>query len=44
MLVYTVNDLLGDPNLAREGLDKLKAAFARFASNEQKKSLVYDSW
>lgn len=41
--IYAVHDLAGDASLAQAGLDKLKAAFARFASNTQQYPLVYES-
>ncbi|KAL8695266.1 MAG: hypothetical protein Q9218_000164 [Villophora microphyllina] len=41
--IYAVYDLAGDVNLANVGLDKLKAAFARFSSNTQRFPLVYES-
>ena len=42
-LIYATNDLLHQPNLATEGLDQLKTAFARFATNQQINPLVYDT-
>ena len=42
-IVYVVYDLLQEPILAREGLENLKAAFARFATNQQIHPLVYDT-
>ncbi|KAI9885211.1 MAG: hypothetical protein M1823_002983 [Watsoniomyces obsoletus] len=42
-LVYTVNDLAKNPSLAQAGLEKLKGAFARFANNQQKNPLVYET-
>lgn len=36
-------DMLGDSNLTAAGLQKLKEAFARFASNKQIYPLVYES-
>lgn len=41
--IYAVHDLAGDTDLAQAGLDKLKEAFARFASNKQQFPLVYES-
>ncbi len=43
MVVYTTHDVLRQPDLATQGLQKLKAAFARFANNQQIFPLVYDS-
>ena len=42
-LVYTVHDLCNEPDLARLGLGQLKIAFAKFATNQQKFPLVYDT-
>ena len=42
-LIYTINDLLNEPNLALQGLNELKGAFARFATNQQINPLVYDT-
>ncbi|KAG9256533.1 endo-1,3(4)-beta-glucanase [Emericellopsis atlantica] len=42
-IVYLTNDLLGDAGLAQAGLNNLKAAFNRFASNRQQYPLVYES-
>jgi len=42
-IVYLINDLLEDPGLAQAGLDNLKSAFDRFASNSQKFPLTYES-
>lgn len=42
-IVYLVNDLLGDPGLAQAGLENLKTAFGRFASNTQQFPLTYES-
>ena len=42
-LIYTVHDLLKQPSIASQGLIKLKAAFARFANNQQINALVYDT-
>ncbi|KAH6692309.1 endo-1,3(4)-beta-glucanase [Plectosphaerella plurivora] len=41
-ILYVLNDLVGDKALAQAGLVKVKAAFARFASNKQQFPLVYD--
>lgn len=41
--MLAVNDLLGNPGLAQEGLRTLKVAFARFADNAQRFPLVYES-
>ncbi|KAL9030538.1 MAG: hypothetical protein Q9196_001359 [Gyalolechia fulgens] len=41
--IYAVHDLAGNTDLAQAGLNKLKAAFARFASNKQQYPLVYES-
>jgi endo-1,3(4)-beta-glucanase len=44
-LVWVVHTMLGDRALAQPGLDRLKAAFARFAQGRNKYPLVYDaSW
>lgn len=43
MIVYTTQDLLGEPNLATVGLNQLKGAFAVFATNQQIHPLVYDT-
>lgn len=42
-IIYLVNDLLGDSGLAQAGLDNLKTAFDRFASNSQQFPLTYES-
>lgn len=42
-LIYAIYDLAREPQLAAEGLQQLKAAFARFVSNQQKYPLVYDT-
>lgn len=41
--IYAVHDLAGNTDLAQAGLNKLKGAFARFASNTQQFPLVYES-
>ncbi|KAL8720243.1 MAG: hypothetical protein Q9225_002875 [Loekoesia sp. 1 TL-2023] len=41
--IYAVHDLAGNRDLAQAGLNKLKQAFARFASNKQQFPLVYES-
>ena len=43
MIVYVVSDLLHEPDLAAQGLEQLKGAFARFVTNQQIYPLVYDS-
>ncbi|KAK3949215.1 glycosyl hydrolase family 81-domain-containing protein [Pseudoneurospora amorphoporcata] len=44
-MLVAVNDVLGDTDLAKKGLEQLKVAFARYAENQQKYPLVYDeSW
>ena len=43
MIIYTTHDLLNEPDLATEGLNKLKGALARFATNQQIYPLVYDT-
>ncbi|KAK2061476.1 family 81 glycosyl hydrolase [Colletotrichum caudatum] len=43
LLIIVINDILRDPALAQSGLNRLKAAFAKFASNQQKFPLVYES-
>lgn len=42
-IVYLINDLLGDSALAQAGLESLKTAFDRFASNTQQHPLNYES-
>lgn len=42
-IIYTTNDLLKQPSLATQGLNELKGAFARFATNQQIHPLVYDT-
>ena len=42
-IVYTVKALLKQPALGSKGLDRLKEAFDRFASNKQIFPLVYDA-
>lgn len=42
-ILVAVNDVLGDTDLAKKGLEQLKVAFARYAENQQKYPLVYDS-
>ena len=43
MIVYTTHDLLREPNLAIQGLNQLKEAFAVFVTNQQIYPLVYDT-
>ncbi|KAJ4390486.1 endo-1,3-beta glucanase [Neurospora sp. IMI 360204] len=44
-ILVAVNDVLGDTDLAKKGLEQLKVAFARYAENQQQYPLVYDqSW
>ena len=43
MIVYTIKDLLHEPDLAAIGLEQLKGAFAKFVTNQQIYPLVYDS-
>lgn len=43
MIVYTTSDLLNEPDLATQGLNELKGAFAVFATNQQIYPLVYDT-
>lgn len=43
VLVYTVQEMCGEPDLARLGLGQLKIAFARFVTNQQVHPLVYES-
>ncbi|CAF9927650.1 hypothetical protein IMSHALPRED_007264 [Imshaugia aleurites] len=43
MIVYTTHDLLNEPDLATQGLNELKGAFAVFATNQQIYPLVYDT-
>ena len=42
-IVYVIHDLVNDPGLAQEGLNQLKTAYARFATNQQIRPLVYDT-
>ncbi|KAL8697360.1 MAG: hypothetical protein Q9201_007162, partial [Fulgogasparrea decipioides] len=42
-LVYTVHEMLNEPDLARLGLGQLKLAFAKFSTNQQIYPLVYDT-
>ncbi len=42
-IIYTTHDLLNEPMLALQGLNELKGAFARFATNQQIYPLVYDT-
>lgn len=42
-MIYTMNDLADQKNLAAAGLSKLKAAFATFKDNRQRFPLVYDT-
>lgn len=41
--IYAVHDLAGNVTLADAGLKKLKAAFERFTTNQQKFPLTYES-
>ncbi|KAF4542219.1 Glycoside hydrolase family 81 [Lasiodiplodia theobromae] len=44
-IIYAARDLAGDSAVASQGLEKLKAAFDVFVSNQQRHPLVYDnSW
>ncbi|TDZ38536.1 putative endo-1,3(4)-beta-glucanase [Colletotrichum spinosum] len=43
ILIVAINDILGDSGLAQSGLNQLKGAFAKFATNQQKFPLVYES-
>lgn len=43
MIVYATHELLKEPNLATQGLNQLKGAFAVFATNKQIYPLVYDT-
>lgn len=43
LAIYAVHDLSGNVSLANAGLDKLKKSFARFANNQQKFPLTYES-
>ena len=42
-IVYAVNDLCNEPNLAQKGFATLKQAFNIFVSNKQQFSLYYDT-
>ncbi|MCJ1466924.1 hypothetical protein MMC07_005546 [Pseudocyphellaria aurata] len=41
--IYAIHDLAGNVTLANAGLKKLKAAFERFSTNQQKFPLTYES-
>ncbi|KAI5289580.1 hypothetical protein KEM54_003626 [Ascosphaera aggregata] len=41
-IVYTVSELLDDPDAAAKGLENLKQSFATFIKNSQRVPLVYD--
>ena len=43
LAVYAVHDLAGDVSVAAIGLEKIKSAFARFTSNQQRFPLVYEN-
>ena len=43
ILIYTMHDMLNQKEAAMQGLARLKAAFARFANNQQIYPLVYDT-
>ena len=43
VLVYTVHELMNQPDLALLGLNELKGAFAKFTTNRQIYPLVYDT-
>ena len=42
-IVWSIHDVLGDTDLAAQGLAQLETAFALFATNQQQFPLVYDS-
>lgn len=42
-IVYVIHNVLGDNNLAAQGLAQLQTAFALFATNQQQFPLVYDT-
>lgn len=42
-IIYATSDLLKQRSLATQGLNELKGAFARFATNKQIHPLVYDT-
>ncbi|EKG17574.1 Glycoside hydrolase family 81 [Macrophomina phaseolina MS6] len=42
-VIYAVHDLAGNPQLAREGLVRLKKSLAPFIQNTQQNPLVYDT-
>jgi endo-1,3(4)-beta-glucanase len=44
MLAFTANDIIGNPTLAANGLQRLKDVFAGFINNTQPVPLVYDSY
>ncbi|KAK3504144.1 glycosyl hydrolase family 81-domain-containing protein [Neurospora crassa] len=44
-ILVAVNDVLGETDMAKKGLEQLKVAFARYSGNQQQYPLVYDqSW
>ncbi|TQV98170.1 endo-1,3-beta-glucanase Engl1 [Cordyceps javanica] len=43
LMLYVINDMLGETKLAQTGLGQLKVAFARFADNKQKFPLVHET-
>ena len=42
-IVWAIHDVLGDTDLAAQGLAQLKTAFALFSTNQQQFPLVYDT-
>lgn len=42
-IVFVCKYILGNDDLARQGLEKLKEAYSRFAKNQQQFPLVYDT-
>lgn len=42
MILYVIQDMLKDEELAQVGIAKLKQAFAIFADNKQQHPLVYE--
>ncbi|KAH7157566.1 glycosyl hydrolase family 81-domain-containing protein [Dactylonectria estremocensis] len=42
-IIYVLNEMLGEKDLALAGLEKLKTAFSRFVTNKQTYPLVYES-
>nr|XP_036586971.1 glycosyl hydrolase family 81 [Colletotrichum truncatum]KAF6797701.1 glycosyl hydrolase family 81 [Colletotrichum truncatum] len=43
IMIVAINDIVRDAGLAQSALNRLKAAFAKFATNQQKFPLLYES-